>query len=453
MKNEKDILKEIKILQNVFPATRENLTRSKHIIVASIKDKEKVTEGAALHQFSDLMDTICNIEKQLKDLSDILSINDKIKQHLFKPIKTSQWISIWTTVLFGLVGLLLAGPQLTKYFDRTEDITPPSYYTTLILQNVRQDIGDGLLTDAQANIDEILRTNQDSKSKAQAMLYKSFIGLLMDSDSYENILRDISSVEGEGDNFINGQKILMTSIYHYKTDNYEESQRFLREIDNNNIYDRFGFESLYYQYLITLAQSSQYEKTMAGVKESLSKLREAKIKLYRLKEYEFSSEVMDMTSGKVYNRQGIIDVGSILYDQKIKEIEKTKSKLEDAILIKKYEKEMNNIKIAIRYNTLKLGNKTGANPEVLLRAEKFRDNIRKNYPKMKVSFGPINESDIEAGGYKYDNLYWKNDKSRLFVEKKLIGELRLNRLKFYVREKLLAKRYPEYDLVFVISNP
>jgi len=407
--------------------------------VGVIKDLEKKTEDEAKNYANQFKEAVEEIKINLQELLQILKLNKQIEKHLFSPIRKSQRWAMIFTIIFGLTGAISLVPNTAKWIKSTfgtKEIRP-EYYFKRRLEIIRQYINNQSFKEANNNIDDLFKEKLDESTRAQASIYKCLIQLRSETTGADEKLKNISLIPLL-DNHLEAQQILLTAIFHYENGEFIECDELLRKIYNEEKFSNFHLEAIYYRFRTKIKQFEDVDNDPQLIKDAENFIN-------IMKEISFESEILDLTSGKIYSRQSLLNYTEILLSQQ-------QEKMEQIIAEKKLQDTLHSLKIAIRYNINKLGNRYPTNKKVKSRAEDFYISLKEKYPKLNINFGAISKIESNKGAYDQDYYYSKNEISNLFLKKELIKKNNFTKLKRYRFLENLKSRYSQYDLVFIVSH-
>lgn len=437
-----DFDKAVKNSLKAVEELQESVKKEKKLLIVAIEGGTNNNEIAE-NTYKNLKERIGGLKKDLEVLSRILEMKKPIGKYLLEPIRKSLRVAFWVTVGISFIGLLLAGPDLymkiKQIFTQRSQFTTPEYYNEVILKNVRKTIYNGFYTEADKNLKELISKCEEEDVLSQALVYKAIIALLDRSADYGSILQTIVEIPVKDDDFLEGQKVTLTAIFHYQNNEFEECANLLRQINNDVKFRRFHLEANYYRFRLSL---KQYEI------DELNKqvLGEARFFLNEIKESPDNCEFFDLISRRPYEKkENLLNDASLLLNQR-------EEALRERVSLDNLMKELSQLRIAIRYNVNRLGGRDIPNEDVVKRAETFKNLISEKYPDLNVDICGISKEEIGLGGYNDDFVFWKNNAAKIFLENDLIKKHALTRLRNYTFLSSLRLRYEEYDLVFIISN-
>jgi len=390
---------EIEQTQARVSVIKDAFEKHKSIILEVIK-AETNDSAAAQEHIDTVIGTLDRLNKDLEGIKRVLRVNDEVARYLFKPIRSAQNWSIIATVVFGIVGVLLASPVWISIFRgayKSEQLTP-DYFDELKLKNLRRNLADSLYADAISDSEALANAASDERIKSQALIYR--VAAQLQLDSYSNV-PDILAQIPETDEFITAQKILVTAVYHSKVNEYREASDLLQRVLDDERFAIFWPDAVHYQCRL---ESMRLHADEFDVK-SFEKLN---ILNKRLGEFKADKLILDLSSGREIFVSELRRGYSKLIDEKKGQLEKEKRRAAAAELAR-------HLRVAIRYNGWSVNGVLVSNPMVKDRAERIDVLLRRTYPGIQTNVSMISPQEIKARkGYWIDCYFLLTQKGKEF---------------------------------------
>lgn len=426
---EAEQLKEkINSLSSILPKTLDTLNKQSGMIKELYK-QEGLSEEQAQKNIQSIFTSLDNLQVVLNDLSEIVRMDKKIQEYLFRQIRRTQFLNIVLSVIIGIIGLVFKGPE---FYDRvikpriSPDAISSEYANDYVLKNIKDAIEIEDFENAIRRIDKFLSEDHKENIKAQAQIYKQLIFSLQGKE-FTDILSEITKIK-TSENYIKSQRNMLIAILHSKNNNFPETTKLLNEIIDQEEYRNFVLEAKYYDIITTLEQGG--EQDFERAKRLIESFRDVP------SDYSF----FDLYFGKPrQNKRDALNVINQYFQVRESQIKSEKEKII-------YDQQRKSIRITVKYNTYTYNGLRQSNPDVKAKAQRIHDMLSEKFGDNLTPLSAINATD---NGYVDNNVFYRGQlNQQLFNNeiKQLIPELK--RFVFYSG---LEKRYTE-DIVIIVSK-
>lgn len=428
--------------QTLTPAIIDQTQKRIAHIKEALEKTKKVTaaisgEGGEA-QANAVIETLTDLSKDFDAIKQVMKVNEEIKRYLFNPIRSAQAWSIVVTILFGIVGVLLASPtwiSLIRSRMGPQDITK-DYYHNLKLKNVRKDLGAGLFRDVVRDSTVIYDEARESGPGAQALIYRAAARLHLD-DERAAIADDLARIP-EIDDFITGQKLLLTAVYQAKELEMDEARSILRRVLDEQRLESFWPDAVHYQFEVEWQTYMEHGSS----KEGFHKLE---VLQTRLAEFEGDKLVLDFFSGKeIFAKE--------LATQYAQKLEGERKELGRRLKEAEFQGLARGLRIQVLYNAWSSRNGLVSDPRVKTRAIRLADNLQATFPKLKITATQLADVTVRSRGSIWANaVFLPTPKGREFWSKYASSQSDLRGFREASAQGQAA--FEGFDVVVVVAKP
>lgn len=432
-----DLKNRLKKLLGDLPQKERELQKQM-VLIEALYIQDGTPPEEAKKKITSLELAMKDLKNVLAELSEIVEMDSQINKRLFKPIKQTQILGIWVAVIFGLISAFAKIPDFKLLYNSIfhKEIVEQKVYDNTVLENIKKNISNEAYETAIADIDNFINVEADEGLKMQAKIYKSVIELKTRTKDYGEILIDITNLKPK-DYFLESQKILLNAIFHMVVnEDYTLTDEFISKVLNNDNFNALHFDALYYRTILHLKRDDiEIDRRISITKKLLQGLKTAPDDL----------TIFDMVDASQKSKLQAVTELEFLISQKEENIEEEKRQAQ-------IQDKISSLKIGIKYNVFKMNNEYTPNDQTVNRAKKLYSELKTKYPDMSIDTPTrINRSEYTTG-YLYDNIYWKDDVGKSFVQNELISKLEIKQLKKFQYEPKLRERYAGYDVVFIFTR-
>jgi len=404
----------------------------------------KVKEEAAKRKTEDLIQTLKKLEDNIKDLEEVVKIKEKVNKVIFKPLRSSQRLAMWITVLTFIIAFVFRFPEYLENFKELffNSEIAPEFYNNKRLAIIRENMTTTLYPNAINYIKDELEKSKDENVKSQALVYKAAIAMKTGNYDKYNLMNELQLIDDNKDDFIKGEKLLIHAVYNLNTNDFDNCDEFLRKVINN-LDDKFIpthiAQAMYYQ-IVNFSKRDDIDKkqgllTASSLKNQLSN---------QILKIEDDGLVFDHYNADCCTKYELLKraENAIEIENKIALDKENQIKIDQKS--KEMQEKMQHIKIGIYYNRF---DKAIANPKVRKRAENIYKELTAAYPELKniKRAAAVNYGE----GYGDDNVFYRDDEHIKEFYKNLPAKIKMTNFTYY---KPLADRYPNDDIIIIVTQ-
>ncbi len=370
----------------------------------------------------------------LNEISQVYGVRDAIHRVLFDTIRKVQVAGIVMTFFFGIVGMILAFPNLKTLFQKPYPGIVPNYPQELRLQNLRRDLSEGLYGDVISNAGYIVRETDEGRIKGHALFHRAVARILREDTDRENLMNEIAKI-GSEDESLAAYRPFLYAVLHLKQSEPDKAMNLLADVLNNQDYKEYWFDAnfYYFQALMDQVDVSAPDSQM---------IHRLDVYLNRITKSPPRKEILNLLDGKQYQATELATMTS----QSLKNLGQQIDIEHQNLLLAT---RLGDVKVAIRYNLFKYRGKATANVMVKRRATAMREQLKDYFPEVSVSLGSITKQEFVKRGYDSDYYYCSDGLGEYFWREKLSNSVDIDS---FSRNQLLRKRYGSYNVVLILAR-